>query len=172
VITPGRTKEETMSTTMTRPARLAAPKLSLDHPGQRRHVSRVVVGVDGSANSLAALRRAAAQARARKVALEVVHVLSADASERDVKAARLTLRTTVSRVCPGDFTGAPPRLRVERGDAAAVLLVVSAGADLLVIGARERCETGNLFDGPTVSRCADYAACPVDVCADQGGRTA
>jgi nucleotide-binding universal stress UspA family protein len=135
---------------------------------RRRHAHRVVVGVDGSPNSLAALRRAIAQARLRNAELDVVRVLPEDADEPTAAAARTGLRELIARLGP-DGPGVPVRLRVERGDPAAVLLVVSAGAELLVIGARAHSAHGNMFGGDTVPRCLDYAQCHVDVCADHHG---
>jgi nucleotide-binding universal stress UspA family protein len=102
---------------------------------RRRHAHRVVVGVDGSPNSLAA---------------------------------RAALRELIARFGP-DSPDVPVRLRVERGEPAAVLLVVSAGAELLVIGARAHSAHGNMFGGDTVPRCLDHAQCHVDVCADHHG---
>jgi nucleotide-binding universal stress UspA family protein len=133
---------------------------------RRRH--RVVVGVDGSPNSLAALGRAIAQARLRDAELDVVRVIPEDAGEPTAAAAHAALRELIARLGP-DGPDVPVRLRVERGDPAAVLLVVSAGAELLVIGARAHSAHGNMFGGHTVPRCLDYAQCHVDVCADHHG---
>jgi nucleotide-binding universal stress UspA family protein len=121
--------------------------------------------VDGSPNSLAALGRAIAQARLRHAGLDVVRVIPEDAGEPAAAAARAGLRELIARLGPD----VPVRLRVERGDPAAVLLVVSAGAELLVIGARAHSAHGNMFGGGTVPRCLDYAQCHVDVCADHHG---
>jgi nucleotide-binding universal stress UspA family protein len=142
----------------------AAPRLDAG-PGQRKHVRRVVAGVDGSPNSLAALRRAIGQARLRDAELEVVRVIPENAGEAAATAARAALRELMAGFGP-DGAGVPVRLRVERGQAATVLLVISAGAELLVIGAREHSAHGNLFGGDTVPRCLDYAPCHVDICAD------
>lgn len=129
---------------------------------RRGHAHRVVVGVDGSPNSLAALRRAIAQAHLRNAELHVIRVIPEDADEPTAAAAQAALRDLIARFGPD----VPVRLRVERGEPAAVLLVVSAGAELLVIGARAHSAHGNLFGGDTVPRCLDYAQCHVDVCAD------
>jgi nucleotide-binding universal stress UspA family protein len=135
---------------------------------RRRHAHRVVVGVDGSPNSLAALGRAITQARLRDAELDVVRVIPEDADESAAAAARAGLRGLIARLGP-DRPDVPVRLRVERGEPAAVLLVVSAGAELLVIGARAHSARGNMFGGDTVPRCLDYAQCHVDVCADHHG---
>ena len=135
---------------------------------RHRHTHRVVVGVDGSPNSLAALGRAIAQARLRNAELDAVRVVPEDADEPAAAAAQAALRELIARFGP-DGPDVPVRLRVERGEPAAVLLIVSAGAELLVIGARAHSAHGNMFGGDTVPRCLDYAQCHVDVCADHHG---
>jgi len=94
---------------------------------------RVVVGVDGSPDSAAAFQRAASQARQRNAMLDVVCVLAADADDDAATKARVMLGAFTRRECPYGV-GAPVRLRVERGDPKLVLLLVSAGAELLVVG--------------------------------------
>ena len=144
--------------------RPTAPHLAL-RSGHREHVRRIVVGVDGSPNSLAALSRAIVQARVRAAELDIVQVIPDDADEAAASAARAALRELVARCAP-DGVDVPVRLRVERGQPSVVLLVVSAGAELLIIGAREHSAHGNMLGGQTVPRCLDYAQCDVDVCAD------
>ena len=97
---------------------------------------RVVVGVDGSPGSAAAFVRAAAQARQRSATLDVVYVLPEDADTRAATMARVMLGEFTRRVCPYGV-GAPVRFRVERGNPRAVLLLVSAGAELLITGGRD-----------------------------------
>ena len=94
---------------------------------------RVVVGVDGSPNSAAAFQRAASQARQRNSMLDVVYVLPGDADAEAATMARVMLGEFTRRECPYGV-GAPVRLRVERGDPAVVLLLISAGAELLIRG--------------------------------------
>jgi nucleotide-binding universal stress UspA family protein len=106
------------------------------HPARppREHpVRRVVVGVDGSPNSAAAFQRAAAQARQRNAVLDVVYVLPPGADATAETVARVMLGQFTRRQCPYGV-GAPMRLRIEHGDPQTVLLVVSAGAELLVVG--------------------------------------
>lgn len=147
----------------------ARPHLGWPETGERAaEPRRVVVGVDWSPNSLAALRRAGAQARQRHAELDVVHVIPDDADAFTAASARATLRGVTGRVLPDDME-VPVRLRVEPGNPATVLLVVSAGAELLIIGAREHSEQGNIFGGYTVPRVLGNASCQVDICADHGG---
>jgi nucleotide-binding universal stress UspA family protein len=151
------------------PTRLPARTQTAQHPalrsGRREHVRRVVVGVDGSSNSIAALRRAIVQARLLAAELDVVHALPDHADEAAASTARAMLRKLIADCLP-DGVDIPFRLRVERGDPSTVLLVVSAGAELLIIGARKHSARGNMLGGDTVPRCLDYAPCRVDVCAD------
>lgn len=107
------------------------------HPADRR----VVVGVDGSPGSAAAFVRAASQARQRNATLDVVYVLPEDADARAAILARVMLGEFTRRVCPYGV-GAPVRFRVERGNPQAVLLLVSAGAELLIIGHEDFPNTG------------------------------
>ena len=94
---------------------------------------RVVVGVDGSPDAAAAFQRAASQARQRNAMLDVVCVLAEDADADAATKARVMLGAFTRRECPYGV-GVPVRLRVERGDPQLVLLLVSAGAELLVVG--------------------------------------
>lgn len=130
----------------------------------------VVVGVDGSRNSIAALRRADRQARRRLAALEIVYVIRADAGADEAVAARDTLRRAVEAALP-DAPRIPAGRRVERGEPAAVLVHLSRGAGLLVIGSRAG-DWEHVLTGPTVNHCLDYAFCPVDICADHGAHAA
>ena len=125
----------------------------------------VVVGVNGSLNSIAALHRAAATARRLGSGLVIVLVVAPQAGDPLVAAERDRLDRLVRREFPGG-TGVPSRCQVERGDTAVVLLRASADARLLVLGTREHSAAGGLF-GTTVSRCVDHARCVVDICADQ-----
>lgn len=111
-----------------------APEPAIGQPGRRwldpAH-RRVVVGVDGSPDSAAALVQAASQARQRNATLDVVHVLPEDADARAAVLARVMLGEFTRRVCPYGV-GAPVRFRVERGNPHTMLLMVSADAELLI----------------------------------------
>jgi nucleotide-binding universal stress UspA family protein len=126
----------------------------------------VVVGVNGSPNSIVALHRATDTARRLGADLDIVLAVAPGASDPLVAAERDRLDRLVRQELPGR-AGVPSRCKVERGDPAVVLLRASAGARLLVLGTREHSAGGGLFGSSTVSRCVDNARCAVEICADQ-----
>jgi nucleotide-binding universal stress UspA family protein len=126
----------------------------------------VVVGVNGSPNSIVALHRATDTARRLGTDLDIVLVVTPRASDPLVAAERDRLDRLVCREFP-DGTGVPSRCQVERGDPAVVLLRASFGARLLVLGTRERSAATGVFGSTTVSSCIDRARCAVEICADQ-----
>jgi nucleotide-binding universal stress UspA family protein len=106
------------------------------------------------------------QAGQRHAELELAYVVAPGAGPPAIAAGIQQLTDVVGRAFPGGL-GVPARLVVEPGEPAAVLVRLSASAELLVIGARAHSEEGNLLGGVTVPRCLDRAWCPVDICADQ-----
>ncbi|MEU5878663.1 universal stress protein [Spirillospora sp. NPDC047279] len=136
---------------------------------------RVVVGVDGSSNSIAALRRASQEAARRHARLDVVRVLSTGPGHADrlARSAREwgRLRALAARIVPRPRQ-ITTRLRVMYGEPAAVLTKVAQHAELLVIGARVHSEHGNLLGGDTVPAVLQHAPCEVIICADHATRLA
>jgi nucleotide-binding universal stress UspA family protein len=129
----------------------------------------VVVGVDGSPNSLAALHRAAREALERRARLDVVRVLEADGATtpRPLRTAREWLR--LRRLVAGAIPRAQhlsTRLRVVRGGPGEALARAAEHAELLVIGARVHSEHGNPLGGDTVPVVRERARCPIVICAD------
>ena len=135
--------------------------------------SRVVVGVDGSEGSLAALRFAAAEARLRGGELHVVHAwvntvssyggppwARSDGSLREQ--ADRTLRETM-RSAGRDRFGVPIRAETVEGVEWDVLIEMAEAADLLVVGSRGRTGWASLLLGSVGLRCITYAPCPVAV---------
>jgi nucleotide-binding universal stress UspA family protein len=136
--------------------------------------SRVLVGVDGSAESVAALRFAAAEAGLRGGELHVVHAWTdtvsgyggppwarSDTTLREQ--ADTVLRESVQ---DGWRDGAPGvRVRAEtiEGVEWDVLTEVADAADLLVVGSRGRAGWSSLLLGSVSLRCITYAPCPVAV---------
>lgn len=130
---------------------------------------RIVVGVDGSEQSQLALTWAASFAAVIGASVDVVTVLPSptsydwsvatndwdDAQDSDVWLAELVddaLDTRHRR----DL-----RLLVRQGDAARVLLSMSEGATMLVVGRRGRGGFAGLRFGSVSARCAEHAHCPV-----------
>jgi nucleotide-binding universal stress UspA family protein len=133
---------------------------------------RVVVGVDGSAESLVALQFAAAAARRRGTPLQVVHVwqdtdhgahgrlgpLHESARAQADREWQSILRSTLAvapdvEIISSHVTGYAP----------SVLLKASEGAALLVVGSRGHGGWAGLMLGSVSLRCITSAACPVAV---------
>jgi hypothetical protein len=102
-------------------------------PGHHRVV---VVVVDGSPASGAALRQAASQARQRNALLDIVCIVPDGTGGPASIMARVKLGEFTRRECPYGM-GVPVRLRVERGDPHRVLPEVAAEAELLINGLAE-----------------------------------
>jgi nucleotide-binding universal stress UspA family protein len=134
----------------------------------------VVVGVNGSRASVAALRWAAEEADRRHARLHVVLVWSPRAAasyapaagrptaEQQREAAGKKLTALLRRVFRA---GLPWRLTPElaQGVAERVLVEESADADLLVLGAAAPPCTSGRSVGPVVRACLSRARCPVVV---------
>lgn len=138
-------------------------------PAQRR----VLVGVDGAPNSIAALHRAADEARHRGARLDVIRIIEDRRAGRlspARAAAWLRLRGLVAREIPR-AQHVTTVLRVAYGSPPAVLIRAAADAELLVIGAREHSEHGSLLGGDTVPRVLSSSPCEVIVCADHAHTT-
>ena len=136
-------------------------------------VRRIVVGVDGSAASLAALRWACREASLS--AAEVHAVLALEAAchrvasyavpaPRQVSgswgAAREVLRRAVSEAV-SLFPGVSVRTEITEGLAARVLLDHAAHADMLVLGQRSHGRDLYRGAGPVIRACLRAAPCPV-----------
>ncbi|HEX5200498.1 MAG TPA: universal stress protein [Actinoplanes sp.] len=140
---------------------------------------RVVVGVDGSAHSVRALRFAHDAAARRGAVLEVVHTWnpshlgfaspvpwSQDLLDEVAAEATATLRESVRR---GGIDRAAARVRtyLMQGPPAPSLLEVAAGADLLVVGSRGYGGWKGLLLGSVSTQCVTRAPCPVAVTRDR-----
>src|SRR6266404_9396011 len=136
---------------------------------------RIVVGVDGSAESVAALRWGCREANLR--AAEVLAVLALESACHQVAsyavpaprqsggswgAARDVLRRSVSEVL-GMFPGVLVRTEIAEGLAARVLLYQAAGADMLVLGRNSQGPDPYRAAGPVIRVCLRAARCPVVV---------
>ena len=134
---------------------------------------RVVVGVDGSAESIDALRWAARHAAATAARVEVVtawdprvgtagpFIVAADGTYTTAQEVARESLARVVRVVYGNDRPPDVELRARRGHAADVLINESANAALLVIGSRGLGEVAGLLLGSVSARCAEKARCPV-----------
>ena len=137
-------------------------------------MSEIVVGVDGSPASRAALSWALAEARLRGANLRAVHALTVatpfalDAPpvllpslmEEAEQEAERELGDVVAEVA-GDNLDVPIERSVVEGPAAERLLEAAAGADLLVVGSRGHGGFHGLLLGSVSQQCAHHAPCPV-----------
>jgi nucleotide-binding universal stress UspA family protein len=137
-------------------------------------IGRVVVGVDGSPAAESALRWAACEAVDRGDGLEVVHAWRVPASgypygamytdaapfEREGQG---VLDRAVAALSGFDSAGLEVRSVLVEEDAAAGLLRVAEGADLLVVGSRGHGGFVGLLMGSVSQRCASHAPCSVAV---------
>ncbi len=138
-------------------------------------VRRVVTGVDGSAESVAALMWACREAVLRDADVHAVlaveaacHRQASYAGPRPAEAqgswgaARDVLRRAVSDAS-ARYPGINVRAEVAEGLAARVLLDRSAGADMLVLGRTQHGPDHHRGAGPVIRACLRSAACPVVV---------
>lgn len=131
-----------------------------------RRPPRIVVGVDGSQPSIAALRASLQAAERLHGELEVVtawQALGAPGAEYEEEmtaAARSRQAAALDEVLGGPLR-AGVRTVVRTGSPAGILVAASASADLLVIGSRAQgTVSGVLFGGVTMA-CAQHAVCDV-----------
>lgn len=129
----------------------------------------VVVGVDGSRHSNAALRWATGQAAALDGEVKAVFAWQMpfvsvpgafDRAEIEA-AAKKFVAATVAEVMPSPPVSVAPI--VAEGDPAEALAAASGDADLLVLGVRGRSPFVGLVLGAVSQRCAAIAPCPVVV---------
>ncbi|MDF3298555.1 universal stress protein [Streptomyces tropicalis] len=132
----------------------------------------VVVGIDGSRESLVAAAWAAGEAALRDLPLRLVHAAPAPAPARDSAEGPVAFswqqtgeellqraRTDLARGCPHVATSG-----VQVTDAApAALLSASETAELLVVGARGDGGFDGLVVGSTALAAASTASCPVAI---------
>jgi nucleotide-binding universal stress UspA family protein len=156
--------------------------------GKGAGTGTIVVGVDGSAGSDAALRWAVAEARLRGSRLRVVHayqlphvpltevgvgaaggmalptVFTEDGERlrRAVEAqARRVLDEALGRLDGGSTEGLEIERVAAEGPPAQTLIDASRGAELLVVGSRGRGGFLGLLLGSVSQQCAHHPPCPV-----------
>jgi nucleotide-binding universal stress UspA family protein len=132
-------------------------------------MSTIVVGVDGSEHSIAALQWAAEEARLRGASLHLVTawefpyvanpaVLLTLESEPFADEARHTLDRALDAI---DADGIDVSTAVIEGSAAQHLVERSRTADLVVVGSRGRGGFTGLLLGSVSQHLVSYAKCPV-----------
>jgi nucleotide-binding universal stress UspA family protein len=135
---------------------------------------RIVVGVDGSASSKAALRWAVAQAERTDATVQVVvawhypamiggygfaPVSVMEAANFDEIASKTAAETIAEVVDPVS----PVRVEtwVREGNPAEVLIEAAEGADLLVVGSRGHGGFTGALLGSVSQHCVQHAPCPI-----------
>jgi nucleotide-binding universal stress UspA family protein len=137
----------------------------------RAMAGRIVVGIDGSEHSSAALRWAVEEAKLRGATVEAVHAwayvpVTTPADSGLVPVAwtdsidALQASDQVRDVLGDDHD---VTVSLVQDDAADALTHAAAGADLLVVGNRGRGALKEALLGSTSGRVADHAPCPVVV---------
>ena len=133
--------------------------------------NEIIVGLDDSPSSRAALQWAAQQALQAGTLLRAIHVFDLPYGMSSVgweDIPRLTqeeiegaYRTRITKV----FEHIDPRpdwsMEFVRGDAGPVLVRESKDAQLLVVGTRDHVGLGRLFAGSISHYCLSHASCPV-----------
>jgi nucleotide-binding universal stress UspA family protein len=139
-------------------------------------VRRVVVGVDGSVESVAALRWACREASLRGAEVHAVHVreehchslasyaVAPSTAEGPAAENMATdVEDFVRSVKADQAPGVVVRVEVVQGLAARVLLDRCTGADMLVLGTASDVAGALRSAGPVIRACLRRASCPVVV---------
>jgi nucleotide-binding universal stress UspA family protein len=150
-------------------------------------VEPIVVGVDGSAGSLAALRWGLAEAKLRGAPLRLVHayelprllladtglaapaVAVASLATEDIERVRAAVESEARRVVDAALEqidseandGIDIGREVIEGPTVQVLIEAGRGAALLVVGSRGRGGFAGLLLGSVSQQCAQHPPCPV-----------
>ena len=139
-----------------------------------RSMAKIVVGVDGSASSNAALRWALDEARLRGIPLEAVHAFALPQVSTTSQALHLIETEFASYRAAGaeildralsEAGAAAEPIEIERsvveGPPTAALLGAVTEDDLLVVGSRGRGGFAGLLLGSVSEQVAQHAPCPV-----------
>lgn len=144
----------------------------------------IVVGVDGSAHSRKALEWALGESTMRHTPLTVLAVSPVSASifglsaqhypadQDSTEHAQEVTQKMVDEVVAGHATAPanPVTVRAVSGIAADELVRASAGADLLVVGARGAGGFSRLMLGSVSTQVSHHARCPVVIVPPETGR--
>ena len=154
----------------------------MSSPGTQR---RIVVGVDGSAHSSAAVRWALRQAVLTGASVDAVacwHASSMVGGFAPVAYVEIDLAGPtgdIARAAVAEAVAATPGatevavdIRVVKGYPATLLLEAAEGAELLVVGSRGHGELSGMLLGSVGLHCATHAPCPVLIVHDQADKSA
>jgi nucleotide-binding universal stress UspA family protein len=147
----------------------------------REAVKRIVVGVDGSPESLAALEWAYAEALAGSAKLTVVHAWEYpyDVSRSSMREIRKPMEMTAVKELQSSLESLGPRLtdgsvnirpKLCEGAPTAALMTEARDADLVVVGSRGRGGLRSLLLGSVSRTMLHKALCPVAVVRTTGCR--
>lgn len=144
----------------------------------------IVVGVDGSAGSLAALRWAIEEAAFRKAKVVAVQAWLPYSQVSPIESmapvfqpgegeaiAKDLLAQAVAKVADGGHGEVIVEQRVFCDHPVSALLDASRGADLLVVGSRGHGGFLGLILGSVSNQCMHHATCPVVVIREQESRS-
>jgi nucleotide-binding universal stress UspA family protein len=142
--------------------------------GQEDTSRRIVVGVDGSPSSIAALEWAGKQAELTGSSLEVLlmwewltgYGWSPVPSDFEPEHTSETTLNELLEPIRETHPGVPLQAAVIEGHPAPLLTKASQGADLLVVGSRGHGEFVGMLLGSVSEHCAIHAHCPVVVVRD------
>lgn len=132
-------------------------------------MTRIVVGVDGSGHSRAALRWALGEAQLRGVGIVAVHAFQPAMASIDVPrtyvdlqpAAEATLADEVGKALADSGGHVDVEQHVAEGNAAATLVRLAQPGDLVVVGSRGHAVVASALLGSTSHYVACHAPCPV-----------
>jgi nucleotide-binding universal stress UspA family protein len=143
-------------------------------PIDRGEPQRIVVGLDDTPTSRAALRWAARQARLTGATVRAVHVIdwpigieafgsteTDDDGRLPEEKVSAPYRRGIRRVFDEEFPEPDWQLQFAEGDAGSMLVAEAADADLLVIGTRTNPDWTGDIAGPVAHHCLGRATCPV-----------
>jgi nucleotide-binding universal stress UspA family protein len=159
------------------PVVVVRPRITRPAPGDTPHhgVGRVVVGVDGSELSQAAIGFAVEEASSRGVGLTAVHawwypvsaspgdMVFAVVERHDLEDEEQVLLAESLAGYQERYPDVPVRRVLAQGNAAAALVHESLGAELLVVGSRGRGGFAGLVLGSVSHAAIQHAGCPVAV---------
>jgi nucleotide-binding universal stress UspA family protein len=167
-------------------ARVPVAVIPFDHGEDRRRdraaIREIVVGVDGSPHSVAALRWAVREAQVRHCPLTALHVYPHPAAmlapgvltslqragvasfqARAHEAAQRALDDLIARALPPDAVGAVERAAVPGGAASVLVDEAADPATMLVVGRRGHGGFAGLLLGSVSQQCLHHARGPVVV---------